>query len=168
MAKMLSDGDDKLLWIPDGGIDDIKAVTAAELTAPGVLDASCLVTKNNFALGPTGDQAINDPALCAPGNSSVPGFTDYEAAFDFFRGTTPEDDEGWTTFTNKGLFGYWAHRIGLPSDVAPAAAQSDWRIFGAITGTPMQQVPDSNGGFRKFRLPSMIQSELVNERVTLV
>lgn len=163
MPKMLSDGDDKLLWVPAGGIDDISAPKVSELTATGVLDISCLVTKANFALGSTGDEMINDPALCAKGSSPAPGSTNYEAAMDFFRYTTLSEDEAWETFTGKNIEGYLVHRIGKPSDVAIAAGDKV-RVFFVITTTPQQLVPEANGGFRKFREVFLPQSELVDER----
>lgn len=163
MPKMLSDGDDLLLWIPANGIDVLGSPTVAELTATGVLDISCLVTKANFALGATGNENIDDPALCAKGSSPAPGNATYEAAMDFFRWTTEEEDEAWNTFTGKGIPGLLAHRVGKPHEFAIAAAQ-EFAIYGVLTGTPQRLVPETNGGFRKFRQAFMVQSEQVNER----
>lgn len=166
MPRMLSDGDDLLLWVPDGGIDNIHAPTVAELTATGVLDISLLVTKANFALGSTGDESISDPPLGAPGDSSIPGRTNYAGGMDFFRGTTPEDDEAWTTFTAKGIHGYLVHRVGKPRATAVAALDKV-RVFGCYTGTPVPLVPDANGGYRKFHEDFFIQSEEVDERAVV-
>lgn len=166
MPKMLSDGDDKLLWVPAGGIADVSAPTVAELTAAGVLDISCLVAKNNFTLGSTGDETIDDPALCAAGSAPAPGRTNYEAAMDFFRFTTPEEDEAYTTFTGKGIEGFLVHRIGKPSATAITAADPV-SVYGAITTSPQKIVPDANGGFRKFRQVFLPQSQLVDERAVV-
>lgn len=166
MAKMLANGDDKLLWVPDGGIDNVASPTVAELTAVGVVDISCLVTKANFSLGATGDAAFSDPALCSANDSTVPGQTSYEAAMDFFRWTVTLEDVAWTTFTGKGIAGFLAHRVGLPYTTAPAATQK-FRIFGAITNTPVPLNPDAAGGFRKFRQAFSIQGEQVNERAVV-
>lgn len=166
MPRMLVDGDDKLLWVPDGGITTVSSTTVAQLTAVGVLDISCLVTKTNFALGATGDAVLSDPALCAAGDSGVPGLTSYEAGMDFYRWTTVGEDDAWTTFTGKGIGGFLAHRIGLPSATAPLAGQ-EWAIYGVLTGSPRKIVPDAQGGYRKFRQEFLVQGDLVDERVTI-
>ncbi|WP_109507357.1 hypothetical protein [Nocardioides speluncae] len=166
MPKMLADANEKLVWVPDGGLANDLVPTPAELNAGTVLDMSCLVTKANYALGATGDESINDPALCASGNSSAPGNTNYEAGMDFFRWTIVAEDDAWTTFTQKGIAGTLVRRIGLPYTTAFAAGQ-EVGVYGALTGTPFLLVPDANGGFRKFRQNFFIQSELVDERVTL-
>lgn len=167
MGRMLSDGDDKLLWVPAGGIADISAPTVEELTAVGVLDISCLVAKNNFSLGATGDETIDDPPLCAKGSSPAPGRTNYEAAMDFYRGTTPDDDEAYETFTGKGIDGFLVHRIGKPSE-SPIVATDKPSVYGVTTTTPQKIVPDANGGYRKFREVFLVRSELVDERAVVV
>lgn len=163
MTKMIAEAKRRLVWVPDGGIEDVSAPTVAELTAPGVLLLSCLVTKANYNLGATGDESINDPAACAKGNSTVPGNTNYEAGFDFFRWTTTLEDEAWTTFQTKGMAGYLVERIGKDYDVEFAAADPV-KVYGSITGTPRDLVPDASGGFEKFRQDFFVQSELVEER----
>lgn len=166
MPKMLAQANRKLLWVPDGGIDVFSAPTVAELTDAGVLDLSCLVTKANYSLGATGDESINDPALCAEGNSTVPGNTNYEAGMDFFRWTTTIEDEAWNTFTDKGIAGILVERIGKKYDL-PIVATDQVKVLGAITGTPRDLVPDSNGGFEKFRQEFFVQSEQVDLRAVV-
>lgn len=162
MPKMLNQDNRLLLWVPDGGIDNIHAPTVAELTDSGVLDISCLVTLANYSLGATGDEAINDPALCAPGDSPVPGATSYEAVMEFFRWTNTGEDEAWSTFTGKGISGFFVERIGKPHTVA-IAADDEVGVYGVITGTPRNLSPATRG-FEKFHLESMVQSELVDDR----
>ncbi len=166
MPKMLSDGDDLLLWVPDGGIDDVSAPTVDELTAVGVLNISCLVTKANFQLGASGDASIDDPALCSAGSSAAPGITSYQAGMDFYRWTVTTEDKAWTTFTGKGLGGFLVHRIGKKHDVAIAAADPV-AVYGAITGTPTPLQPDAQGGFRKFHQDFFVQGEQVDERAVV-
>ncbi|MDR6861976.1 hypothetical protein [Phycicoccus sp. 3266] len=163
MTKMLAQANTKLLWVPDGGIADPSAPTVAELTAAGVLDLSCLVTKANYNLGPTGDESVNDPALCADGNSSVPGNTNYEAGMDFFRFTDTAEDKAWTTFTHKGIEGFLVERKGKRFDVA-ITATDEVAVYGVITGTPRNLPVPDNGGFEKFRQDFFVQSELVDSR----
>jgi hypothetical protein len=164
MPKMLAQANRKLLWVPANGILNVNAPkVTSELGAGGVLDLSCLVTKNNYSLGPTGDDSIDDPALCAQGNSTVPGNTTYEAVMDFFRWTTSGEDVAWSTFTQKGISGFLVERIGKPY-TSPIVATDPLRVFGAITGTPMDLNPEGNGGFEKFRETFYVQSEQASIR----
>lgn len=164
MPKMLSEENWKLLWVPDGGIADLLNPTVDELTDAAVVDFSCLVTKANFSLGPTGDESLSDPALCAKGNSQAPGNTNYEAAMDFFRWTTTPEDDAWTTFTDKGIGGFWVTRVGKLYSL-PIIATDVVNIYGVITGTPRNLAPDAAGGFQKFHLDCFVQGEQVEERI---
>jgi hypothetical protein len=166
MPKMLAGANRKLVWVPDGGIDDVHNPKVAELNDAGVLDISCLITKNNFALGASGDESINDPAYCAEGNSTVPGNTNYEAGMDFFRWTTTLEDEAWNTFTDKGIAGFLVERIGKPYD-DPFVATDKVKVVGAITGTPRDLNPDASGGYEKFRQEFFTQSELTDLRAVV-
>ena len=165
MPKMLSDGRRKLVWVPTLANPSAPSV-ATELAGASVLDISCLVTLANFALGATGEDAINDPALCATGNDSAPGRVNYQAAMDFFRWTTTEEDKAWTTFTDKGIEGYLVQRIGQPYD-EPFAAGDELQVYQVITGTPQPLAPEG-GGFEKFRQVFYPQSAGIDERAIAV
>lgn len=165
---MLADGNRRLVWVPDGGIANISAPTVTELTATGVLDMSCLVTANNYSLGPTGSEAISEPALCAQGNSTAPGRTNYEAAMNFFRFTVDSEDEAWTTFTGKGLSGFLVQRIGASGSASTAFAAADKvEVYGVITDEPQMQAPPANGGYELFRQVFMVQGEQVDLRAVV-
>lgn len=166
MTKMLANGDDLLLWVPDGGIANVHGPTVSELTAVGVLDISCLVTKANFVLGANGNSSISDPELCSAFDTTVPGRPTFQAGMDFYRGTTTTDDKAWTTFTTYGIHGFLVHRVGLPHTTAPVAADKI-RVFGALTGSAQVITPDANGGFRKFHLDFFVQGNEVDEHAVV-
>lgn len=166
MTKMLADGDDLLLWVPDGGIANIHAPTIAELTAGGVLNISCLVTKNNFALGANGNASISDPPLCSANDTTVPGRPTFQAGMDFYRYNTTLEDKAWATFTTFGIHGFLVHRVGKLSAVALAGGDPV-RVFGALTGTPQVITPDANGGYRKFHLDFFVQGDEVDEHASV-
>lgn len=166
MPKMLSDGNHKLAWVPGGGIANVTAPTVAELTAGSVLDISCLVTANDYALGSTGDNEINDPALCSEANSTAPGRTNYQAGMNFFRWTTGPEDDAWNTFDDKGIEGYLVERIGKKY-TDPFVATDEVAVYGVISGTPQKLAPAPDGGYEKFRMMFHVQGELVDERATV-
>ncbi|MCZ4497889.1 MAG: hypothetical protein JWQ74_442 [Marmoricola sp.] len=173
--KTLAQANRKLVWVPAGGIVSILAPKVTELVAAGVVDLSCLVTKADYTLGPTGDAQINDPALCAVGESTVPGNTTFEASMVFFRSVdtaaTPDplSDKAWNLFTSKGINGFLVERIGMANSYLTAFAVGDKvRVFGVITGSPMMRPYPTDGGFEKFTQPFNVQSEQVNERAVMV
>jgi hypothetical protein len=166
--KMLTDANRRLVFVPT--LADYHSPKVAELTGVGVIELSCNVTAANYALGSTGDDAINDPAACASSNSTVPGRTNYEAAFDFFRWKDALDDKAWTTFTKKNIHGYLVERIGQIADdekahEVPFAADDEVRVFEILTGTP-QVLSPSGAGFEKFKINFSVQDN-VDERAVL-
>ena len=164
MPKMLSDARRKLVFVPT--LADPSAPTVAELSAVGVLDISCLVTAADFTLGAAGEDAVNDPALCAEGNDSSPGRVNYEGGMNFFRWTTVDEDKAWATFTDSGIGGYLVQRIGKNYRDAFAAAD-EVQVYQVITGRPMILAP-TGGGYEKFRVMFYVQSAGTDERAAVV
>lgn len=164
MPKMLSDAQHKVVFVPGNGIEDHHAPTVAELAATGVLDISCLVTMANFTLGATGENAIDDPALCARANDKVPGRITYEGGMDFFRYTTDAEDKAWNLFVEKGIEGFLVRRIGKDYD-EPFVATDDVQVYQVITGTPM--IPPPTEGFEKFKQMFYVQSAQTDERAVV-
>ena len=166
MAKMLAQANIKLVWVPANGIADIHSPTVGELTAPEVVDLSCAVTRANYALGASGDESITDPALCAEGNTTVPGNTNYEAGGDFFRYTTEPEDVAWKLFTDKGIEGYLVERRGKKFDM-PFVAADEVKVMQVLTGTPRDLPVPDNGGYMKFR-QDFFPQEQVDLRAVVV
>ncbi len=164
MPKMLSDARRKLVWAPTLAVPSTPVL--AELAGGSVLELSCLVTANNFQLGATGENAIDDPALCAEGNDQAPGRVTYGAAMDFFRWTTPAEDTAWTTFQTSGQSGFLVMRIGKDYR-NPFVASDEVQVYEAITGRPMILTPDAGGGFEKFRQNFYVQSGGTDERAVV-
>lgn len=149
MPKMLAAGNIKLVYIPGAaGIADYHAPTTTELAATGTLDLSCLVTWANYKFGVTGEDTIDDPALCSASNSKVPGLVTIEAGVDLFRWTEDTEDTAWATFTQAGLDGWLVERKGAPFDT-PFAAADEVKVARVLTGTPQDLTPEK-GGYMKF------------------
>ena len=155
MARMLADGKDKLLWVPEGGIANLAAPTVTELTAAGVIDISCAVSKANFSLGPTGTADITDTPLCSEAEVVSPGIIQYGGEMDFYRYTTTLEDIAWTTFTDRGIPGFLVHRASDKDSADAIAATDEVGVYEALTGIQVPQAPD--GGYRKFRQRFYIQ-----------
>lgn len=157
--KMLAQAHIKLAWVPDGGLANVHVPTKTELDAVTVIDLSCLLTKANYVFGATGDESINDPALCAEGNASVPGNTNYEAGGDFFRFVNTVDDVTWNTFTDKGIGGFLVERRGKRYD-EPWAVGDEVSVMQVLTGTPFPLAVPDNGGYEKFRVNFFPQDQI--------
>lgn len=149
MAKMLADGHDLLLWIPEGGVEDLAAPTIAELTAETVINLSCLVAKEGFNFGPSGESEITDPPLCAVGAFTSPGNITYNDDMNFYRYTTALEDIPWETFDGQNIPGILAHRSTHLSD-APIVAAQEFAMHEVLTGIQRFLAADGNGGWRKF------------------
>lgn len=165
MPKMLNDANTKLAFAPT--IADYHAPTVAELTGDGVLDLSCAITAADFTLGATGNDDVNDPALCTSTNSSVPGRDNYEAAMNYFRYTEEAEDKAWSTFTKKGIHGFLVRRIGQGEDgkkpfESPFKAGDEVQVYEVISGIP-QILSPSDAGYEKFKVQWYVQDN-VDER----
>lgn len=168
MPKMLNDANRKLAYVPT--LADYHAPTVAELTGAGVIDISCLVAAADFTLGSTGNDEVNDPALCTSTNSSVPGRDNYEASMDFFRYTEEAEDKAWETFTAKGIHGYLVQRIGQGEDgkkpfESAFKAGDEVQVYEVITGTP-QILSPAEAGYEKFKEAFYVQDQ-VDERAVV-
>lgn len=149
MAKMLADGHDLLLWIPEGGVENLAAPTVAELTAETVINLSCLVSKDGFNFGPSGEGEVNDAPLCAVGAFTSPGNITYNDDMNFYRYTTPVEDVPWETFDGQNIPGVLAHRNTLLS-AAPVAAAQEFAMHEVVTGIQRFIAANADGGWRKF------------------
>lgn len=166
--KMLTDANRRLTFVPT--IENYRAPKLTELNGAGVLDASCLVTAADFTLGSTGDDAVSDPALCSSSNSSTPGRTNYEAAMNFFRWKDAADDKAWTTFTGKGVSGYFVQRIGQIADGEKAhevefKVGDEVQVYEVLSGTP-QILSPATAGYEKFKVAFSVQDQ-VDERAVV-
>lgn len=155
MTRMLADGKDKLLWVPQGGITNLAAPTVAELTDPGVIDLSFMVSKANFSLGPTGTADITDTPLGSEAEVSSPGIIQYGGEMDFYRHIETAQDIAWSTFTDRGIPGHLVHRATNKDSTEAIAATDEVGVYEVLTGIQVPQGPD--GGYRKFRQRFYVQ-----------
>jgi len=160
---MLSDARRKLVYVPT--LTTSRTPVLTQLSGAGVLDISCLVTAADFTLGASGEDAVNDPALCAAGNDSSPGRVNYEGGMNFFRWTTEEEDKAWATFTDSGIGGFLVQRIGKDYR-EPFAAGDEVQVYEVITGKPLILAP-TGGGYEKFRVMFYVQSAGTDERAVV-
>lgn len=122
MARMIDSDVTKIVFVSEGGLEDINAPTVAELEA-GVDITCALVT--GYSLGMTGSDTSSERGVCDVGNVTTHTNANYEANLTFFRDDDPEAENAYNNayelFTDRGIHGYLVRRIGQSSTVPFAA-----------------------------------------------
>lgn len=153
MPKSLAEGRIKVSFLATKPTNP-AAMTVAQATAG--IDLSCAIVAADFRLSPTDSDRIDDKALCDEGNVRAIGASNYEANMSFFRWLTTGgasetvNDVAFTTFTGKGVAGYFAKRWGPKSTVAWAAGDV-YDLYEVTADNP--QDPQDLAGYVKFRQP---------------
>lgn len=161
MPKSLAEGRVKVSFLATKPTNP-AAATVAQLTA-GV-DLSCAIVAADFRLSPTDSDRVDDKALCDEGNVRAMGASNYEANMSFFRYLTSggasdtPNDIAFTTFTGKGVTGYFAKRWGKKS-TDPWVAGDVYDLFEVQADNP--QDPQDLTGYVKFRQPFEVQGTVV-------
>ncbi|WP_236121032.1 phage tail tube protein [Cellulomonas palmilytica] len=118
-----SDGNVATWLVP--AIADPSAPTVAELTAAGVVDVSCYLTPDGFAL--TVDQAtITDERLCSTETFGKPGRKTYGLNLTGIDNTNSDDEDDANELVDtlvEGAAQYLVRRRGIAFDTTAAATQ---------------------------------------------
>lgn len=151
-------------WVPENGLADPAAPTAAELTAAE--NISCAIV-TGFTLNPTDSDTDDTRSICDEGNVANPTWDNYEANLTFFRtaSETPEVgsvdevmDTAFALFKQKGALGYLVRRIGKKNTVAPAAGDIV-SVFKVLSDNP-QDIAGGDEGPIQFTVPFLQQGEM--------
>jgi hypothetical protein len=134
-----------------------EAPTVAELTAG--IDASCRILQGDFRLSATSSDTIEDRLLCAEGNATVWGASNYEGSMTpvrFFDPTNPgtfdpESDAVYQALKEKGTTLFVAQRFTGKKFDEPWAAGDEVKIFEVLTDNPQQ--PSELTGYIKQVVP---------------
>lgn len=137
---VVADGNLKVLWVP--AIADPTAPTVTELTASGVIDLSCWLTKDGFATG--GDeQTITDERLCSTQTFEAPGT--YSDTLDLIYVYDPQSSV--TTDPSNALKrltkGFVVARWGTAYD-EPITASDIVDVIPGQAGVQRKQAPEAN------------------------
>ena len=113
-------------WIPDGGIADIDAPTAAEINAGVNVSQSIAVDGTSVTASESSD--IDDRAITDAGNATSAGFAQYEAALNTFRPSDPSDTNDpyavtYNLWKTQRVAGYIVKRLLVPWTQEAAAGE---------------------------------------------
>lgn len=105
------------VWVPDGGIADIEAPTAAEINAGVNISPSVAADSTSVTASESSD--IDDRAVTDAGNAVEAGFAQYEAALNLFRPSDPDDTSDsyavtYNLFKTQRVKGYIVKRLLVP------------------------------------------------------
>lgn len=134
MAKITSNEYVKIAWVLDASMtpDEAKAPTAATLNA--AIDLSPAIAWQDFALGATDSDDVEDRGITDPGNAVTRGFANFEGTLSFFRDANPDDVSSdyvtaWETFKVPRTYGYMVMRVAEKKWDEPFAAGDRVSVF---------------------------------------
>jgi hypothetical protein len=135
MAKQQANGYIKVVWVLEADIADPEFPTAAELNA--ALDLSSAISWEDYALGSTGSDDIEDRALTDLGNATSRGSANYEAVLDFFRDKNNQDAtsvyvDAFEAFRTFDVVGYLVTRVNDKPATDAFAAGDTVSVFKVI------------------------------------
>lgn len=177
MPTSLADGKTKLAILATKPADP-KAPTITELEAG--IEASCRILSNDYNVGPTSSETIDEKPLCVEGNVQVPGPSNYTAEFSAFRyfdeltgkaeeggaGTGDEAEIGDAVFQavkQKGTRLWLVERETSLESTKPWTEGDEVSVYEVLTDNP--QKPGDSGGYIKRRIVTLVQDAWLNGEV---
>lgn len=162
MAKLMNPNT-TIWWIPEGGVVNPAAPTAAEIN--GGENISCAIV-TGFTLNPTDSDTDDTRSICDEGNVANPTWDNYEANLTGFRTNTPEGpdandiamDTFYELFKHKGKAGWLYRRIGKKNNVEATAADvvSGFKV---LSDNP-QDIAGGDEGPIQMTVPFLQQGEM--------
>ncbi|HKS46352.1 MAG TPA: hypothetical protein VJT49_14825 [Amycolatopsis sp.] len=138
MADMLSDGNNKVSYVPT--IANTAAPTTTELNAGTSLE--CLIMADGLDIN-TDEDVVSAPKLCETTTSEAPGRSKTTIQLTCVRKDVPAEDVAWTTLL-RGLSGYLVVRRGVAVTTAWTSAQKV-EVYPVKFGQRRPIKPEQNG-----------------------
>lgn len=142
MAKITSNEYVKVAWILDANMTPAQAAAPTDtiLNAGTTVQLSPAIAWNDFTLGATDSDDIEDRGITDPGNAVSRGFANFEATISFFRDANLADTssdfvKAWATFKTPRTYGYLVLRVAEKKWSDPWAAGDRVSVFKFIADT---------------------------------
>lgn len=137
MSDLITDGNTKVAWVTS--VASTVAPTAAELNAG--FDWTSRLTPDGLKTDPT-TADVSTSSLASQFDTNQPGRRSYVCEITFKRGSTPTEDQPFTTLV-YGVAGFLVVRRGVP--YATAFATSDKvEVYPVTAGEPQNIAPVAN------------------------
>lgn len=137
MSDLISDGNTKVGWVTS--IANINAPTAAELAAG--FDWTQRLTPDGLKTDPT-TADVDTSSLASQFNTNQPGRRSYACEITFKRGSTPTEDQPYSTLSYNTA-GYLVVRRGLPFATAFTAGDRV-EVYPSTASEPQNVAPAAN------------------------
>lgn len=111
MAKIISNEYVKVAWVLDGNMTPTQAQAPTTTILNAAIDLSPAIAWQDFTLGATDSDDVDDRGITDPANYSARGFANFEATLSFFRDanladTTSAYVTAWNAFKVPRTYGY--------------------------------------------------------------
>lgn len=168
--KVVDLGRTLLLWVPgNDGIANYRAPALEELTAPGVINLTCLMV-TSYEVRMDGSDTTSERAVCEVTNVQTPTAGNYMGTWNLFRDWDEEDPlnpEWGTEDVSQWLeyldLGWFVRRAGLPYDV-PLDDGQIVETYKFIADAP-QTNSGTGDGFLKATVPLLPQGQATTHAV---
>ncbi|GCD37937.1 hypothetical protein OEIGOIKO_05747 [Streptomyces chrestomyceticus JCM 4735] len=137
MSDLISDGKTKVVWV--ASLSSQSSPPAAELNAGA--DVTPRVTPDGLKVDPD-TASVDTNSLASRFDTAEPGRVKVDIEVTCKRGTTPQEDLPWRTFT-YGTHGCLAVRRGVDYEV-PFAAGQEVEVYPVACGEPASAPPAAN------------------------
>lgn len=162
MAKVQSNGNVKVAWILEADLTNPQFPSATELNTDG-LDLSAAISWEDYELGSSGSDDIDDRALTDLGSAVSRGNANYSGTLDFFRDQDNANAasvyvDAFEAFRTTRLTGYLVTRVAEKPAADAWAAGDNISVYKMITSytTDMTSGDDST----KFQVNFLSQGRL--------
>lgn len=134
MAKIISNEYVKVAWILDGSMTPTQAQFPTVAMLTGGIDLTNAIAWQDFALGATDSDDVEDRGINDPANYTSRGFANFEATLSFFRDanladTTSAYVTAWNTFKTPRTYGYLVMRVAEKKASDPWVAGDRVSVF---------------------------------------
>ena len=116
MAKITSNEYVKVAWVLDASMTPAQAAVPPAAILNAALDLSPAIAWQDFALGSTDSDDVEDRGITDPGNAVSRGFSNFEGTLSFFRDSNLADStsdyvKAFNAFKTPRTYGYLVIRV---------------------------------------------------------
>lgn len=134
MAKITSNEYTKVAWVLDSSMTAQQAAAPTAGILNAAVDLSPAVAWQDWSLGATDSDDVDDRGITDPGNAVTRGFANFEGTLSFFRDANPNDMtspyvQAFETFRTPRTYGYLVLRVAEKHWSEPFAAGDRVSVF---------------------------------------
>lgn len=147
MAKITSNEYTKVAWVLDTALTTAQAAapSVTVLNGAGTIDLSPAVAWQDWSLGASDSDDVDDRGITDAGNAVTRGFSNFEGTLSFFRDANPNDTssdfvKAFQTFRTPRTYGYLVLRVAEKHWSEPFAAGDRISVFRFIADSVVDDV----------------------------